>query len=278
MSNLKNAEKLVDLAFEESFEVFGKAVKAEKEVERILDALEEAGFGAKMGSAARSAGKALKGAGKEVGVGLAIAGTMAGAGAISKRMSAKRVCSKYEKGSNEFKACMHRLVHGTKEGEEIDFGKGTIDTTGRPYDHPKKIRVTADVEECGMMGGGSIDKGIGDEDIEMGSDEYGFDAERDQAPEKSDNPRKISNDINHVPNQNAKALYQSIRNQMLEFNSLSEDKKAEYKAYFDNMLKKFGVSSPKDLDNEKKKEFFNAVDKGWKAQNEGWVNQFIKQK
>ena len=41
-----------------------------------------------------------------------------------------------------------------------------------------------------------------------------------------------------------------------------------YKKYFNKMLDKFGVDSPEDLDDDKKKEFFNAVDKGWVADHE----------
>ena len=33
-------------------------------------------------------------------------------------------------------------------------------------------------------------------------------------------------------------------------------------------LKKFGVSSPDELEGEKKKEFFDYVDKNWEADNE----------
>ena len=69
---VKEAEGLVDLAFDEGFEIFGKATKAMKKVDKILDAV-----------------------------------------------------------------------------KEVDLGKGTM--TSRPYDHPKKIRVVADVEECDMM-------------------------------------------------------------------------------------------------------------------------------
>ena len=171
------------------------------------------------------------------------------------------------------------MIHGQRESkDEIDFGQGTSIQT-RPYDHPKKIRVRADVEECGMMGGGPMNKGIAndDDDLEMGPGDNKFkDSEFDGGAEKPDNPRKHSNDINQVPNQSPKALYQSIRRQMSEFQNMSEDDKAGYKEYFANMLQKYGVSSPKDLDTVKKKDFFNAVDKGWKAKNEGWVNQIIR--
>ena len=41
-----------------------------------------------------------------------------------------------------------------------------------------------------------------------------------------------------------------------------------YKKYFDSMLKKWNVSSPKDIPADKKDDFFKAVDKGYKAKNE----------
>jgi hypothetical protein len=40
----------------------------------------------------------------------------------------------------------------------------------------------------------------------------------------------------------------------------------DYKAYFKTMLKKYGYDSPADIPADKKKEFFNAVDKGWKGE------------
>ena len=39
--------------------------------------------------------------------------------------------------------------------------------------------------------------------------------------------------------------------------------KEAYQKFFNSLLKKFGVDSPSELDDKKKKEFFNAVDKGW---------------
>ena len=46
------------------------------------------------------------------------------------------------------------------------------------------------------------------------------------------------------------------------------EKQKKYQAFFDKALKKFGVKSPADLDGEKKKEFFNYVDKNYKGDNE----------
>ena len=42
----------------------------------------------------------------------------------------------------------------------------------------------------------------------------------------------------------------------------------KYSKYFDSMLKKWNVSSPKDIPANKKDDFFKAVDKGYKAKNE----------
>ena len=47
-----------------------------------------------------------------------------------------------------------------------------------------------------------------------------------------------------------------------------EDRQAEYRKYFDGMLKKHGYDSPKDIPDDKKKAFFNAVDKGWQSSDE----------
>jgi len=40
---------------------------------------------------------------------------------------------------------------------------------------------------------------------------------------------------------------------------------AEYKKFFQSALKKFGAKSPEDLSGDKKKEFYNYVDKNWKS-------------
>lgn len=42
----------------------------------------------------------------------------------------------------------------------------------------------------------------------------------------------------------------------------------EYKAFFKKTLKKFGVTEPDQLKGDKKKEFYDAIDKGWKADKE----------
>ena len=51
-------------------------------------------------------------------------------------------------------------------------------------------------------------------------------------------------------------------------NEEDEKKSGAYQAFFKKMLKKFGVTEPDKLEDAKKKEFYDAVDKGWKADKE----------
>ena len=137
----------------------------------------------------------------------------------------------------------------------------------RPYDHPKQVNIRAiinldsddieienDMSECGPIQG----------------EEYPGDFEGaspnnlpEEEPAKEMTPQKKQNKINTVPNQDASSLLAAIKGEMMKESS------PQYKAYFDSMLKKYGVSSPAQLPKEKKREFFNAVDKGWKGLKEG---------
>lgn len=50
---------------------------------------------------------------------------------------------------------------------------------------------------------------------------------------------------------------------------ITEEEMTKYQKFFQSALKKFGVSSPADFkDTDKKKEFFNYVDKNYDAENE----------
>ena len=51
-----------------------------------------------------------------------------------------------------------------------------------------------------------------------------------------------------------------------EFNGMVRE--GEYEEFFQAAMKKFGISSPDELDDEKKKEFFNYVDNNYSAKNE----------
>lgn len=57
-------------------------------------------------------------------------------------------------------------------------------------------------------------------------------------------------------------LLESYRSQ------LQKEDDTKYQAYFRSMLKKHGYTSPSDIPDDKKDDFFNMVDRGWKADNE----------
>ena len=55
----------------------------------------------------------------------------------------------------------------------------------------------------------------------------------------------------------------------LDFGQEVTNEEKDYEAFFNKAMKKFGISSPADLKtDEKKKEFFNYVDKNFKAEKE----------
>ena len=42
----------------------------------------------------------------------------------------------------------------------------------------------------------------------------------------------------------------------------------DYQKYFKKMLDKFGAKTPEDLDDAKKREFYDEIDKGWESEKE----------
>ena len=70
------------------------------------------------------------------------------------------------------------------------------------------------------------------------------------------------------------ALYEDMGNILGRYYEIGETvteetgDKEEYQKFFNAALKKYGVSSPDDLDDEKKKEFYDYVDANWKGDNE----------
>jgi hypothetical protein len=53
--------------------------------------------------------------------------------------------------------------------------------------------------------------------------------------------------------------------------------KEAYQKFFNSLLKKFGVDSPSELSGDKKKKFFNAVDKGWEGDDPNDKNETVKE-
>jgi len=70
------------------------------------------------------------------------------------------------------------------------------------------------------------------------------------------------------------ALYEDMGNILGRYYEIGETvseetgDKEEYQKFFRAALKKFGVSEPDELDDDKKKDFYNYVDANWKGDNE----------
>ena len=84
---------------------------------------------------------------------------------------------------------------------------------------------------------------------------------------------KIAQESNSLQ-QRMSALYEDMGNILGRYYEIGETVKEEsgdkeaYQKFFNSALEKFGVSSPDDLDDDKKKEFYNYVDANWEGDNE----------
>ena len=65
-----------------------------------------------------------------------------------------------------------------------------------------------------------------------------------------------------------KAIKSNLSEKKLDTVDQKELDENEYKEFFQKALKRFGAESPADLSKEKKKEFFDYVDKNWEAKDE----------
>lgn len=91
---------------------------------------------------------------------------------------------------------------------------------------------------------------------------------------------EVENKLDNVPDQDLADLHQDVVDELTKDEGVTpvEEKIAvsisrlikeeDYREFFKKMLKKHNVKNPSELDDEKKKEFFNAVDKEWKAEKE----------
>ena len=91
---------------------------------------------------------------------------------------------------------------------------------------------------------------------------------------------KISEEASSVQ-QRLSGLYEDMGNILNRYYDIPEGygneeeeakdsiEEGDYEVFFQASMKKFGISSPDELDDDKKKEFFNYVDKNYKAKSEG---------
>ena len=85
--------------------------------------------------------------------------------------------------------------------------------------------------------------------------------------------KKTATEYNGL-SQRLTALYEdmgTILNRYYDINeeaNINEEGDSAYQDFFRKALEKFGVSEPDQLDGDKKRDFFNYVDKNWAAEKE----------
>lgn len=90
---------------------------------------------------------------------------------------------------------------------------------------------------------------------------------------------EVENKIDTVPDQDLQSLHQDVVDELTKDGVTAVEemiaisisrliREEEYRDFFKSMLKKYNVSNPSELQGDKKKAFFNAVDKEWKAKKE----------
>jgi len=96
-------------------------------------------------------------------------------------------------------------------------------------------------------------------------DKMGYTHEKPEVKEIDEPTAKGEKDFKDLHTKNVKVHTESIDEGADK--DVKGDKEA-YQKFFQGMLKKFGVKSPAELSADKEKEFYDAIDAGWKADNE----------
>jgi len=65
-----------------------------------------------------------------------------------------------------------------------------------------------------------------------------------------------------------KGMGLGLSDSLVEASRKIAESSAEYKTFFDGALKKFGVTSPQELESGKKKEFYDYIDANWNSDDE----------
>ena len=76
-----------------------------------------------------------------------------------------------------------------------------------------------------------------------------------------------------------KTMKESIMERYVEklYDISSLEETTAYQQFFEKMLKKYGVKSPQELDDETKKKFYNEIENGWTAKDESIYEETLLQ-
>lgn len=90
---------------------------------------------------------------------------------------------------------------------------------------------------------------------------------------------EVENKIDTTPDQDLQSLHKDVVDELTkhDITPMEESiaisisrliREEDYREFFKTMLKKYNVSNPSELEGEKKKEFFDKIDREWKAKKE----------
>jgi len=162
-------------------------------------------------------------------------------------------------GSKQGEAEFKKLHKGKKVGEKEDGSVVKEETLVEALNQRQLLKVAKDLEKAIKKSGDLVREITKHEELEMSGEAYG---EIGKGQEMMDyGIRFLESDIKD---------YFKSGGEVKEAKEVDEEseKQAAYKKVFNAGLKKFGVNGIGELDDEKKKEFFNWVDKNYEAKAE----------
>lgn len=170
-----------------------------------------------------------------------------------------------KQGEDEFK----KLHKGKKVGEKEDGSVVKEETLLEALNERKLLKVARDLEKMISKTGDLLREITQHEELELMGESYG---ELGKGQEMMDyGIRYLESDLKDwFEKQESKneSVNEEVKPEEDEAKLKESEKQEAYKKFFDAALKKFGVDSPADLDDAKKKEFFNYIDKNYKAKAE----------
>lgn len=171
-----------------------------------------------------------------------------------------------------------------KEQNDLDYPGGTTKAPSLPYDHPKKRQI---VNEPPMEVGRNLkmkkiknelnnlfsenrkEKVLDLEEVYSFVDRVldekcgGSHGKKKKVSENEENSLPSGRRPYDDPEDQMMALKKDIGEALRSFNEAGEKNGEAYQKFFKSMLKRYGVTSPDQLSDEKKKEFFNKIEYTW---------------
>lgn len=88
--------------------------------------------------------------------------------------------------------------------------------------------------------------------------------------EQIEDEENLENELGPAPEGDIDDIMDDFEDEILDEQEVAPEIPGEggYQQFFRTMLDKYGVTSPQQLDPAKRKEFFDAVDAGWKGKRE----------